>query len=74
MLSYACTVHEFRGLTLDRVVISFNLEKQRSFYPGQMYVAMSRVKTIECLLFTGNYTALAFIGNNKVQSRKNTLE
>ena len=73
MLSYACTIHKVQGLTLDRVVISFNLERQRTFNPGQMYVAMSRVKTIEGLFFTGNFTASAFICNNKVKEEYTRL-
>ena len=66
MLSYACTVHKVQGLTLDQAVISFDLRKQRSFNPGQMYVAMSRVKTIEGLFFTGEFKKNAFTCNHKV--------
>jgi len=73
MLSYACTVHKVQGLTLDHVVISFNLEKQRNFNPGQMYVAMSRVKTIDGLFFTGNFTVSAFTCNNKVKEEYTRL-
>jgi len=73
ILSYACTVHKVQGLTLDRVVISFDLEKQRNFNPGQMYVAMSRVKTIEGLYFTGNFTASVFTCNNRVKQEYTRL-
>ena len=37
VLSWACTVHEFQGLTLKEVVISFELERKISFNQGQMY-------------------------------------
>ena len=37
MLAYGCTIHKVQGLTLDSAVISFDLVKQRSFNPGQMY-------------------------------------
>ena len=40
MLAWACTVHKVEGLSFDKVVISFELVKQRSFNNGQMYVAL----------------------------------
>lgn len=43
MLSWACTVHEVQGLSLNSTVISFDLEKQKLFNQGQIYVALSRV-------------------------------
>ena len=49
MLSWACTVHKVQGLSLDVGVVSFNLENQRSFNQGQMYVALSRVTRINNL-------------------------
>ena len=42
-LSWACTVHKVQGLSLNKIVISFDLLKQKSFNSGQMYVALSRV-------------------------------
>ena len=55
MLSWACTVHKVQGLSLTSVVVSFDLEKQRSFNKGQMYVALSRVTSIDIFLI-GKYT------------------
>ena len=52
MLPYACTVHKVQHLKLDCAVISFDFRKQHKFMPCQMYVAISRVKTTEGLLFT----------------------
>ena len=66
MLAYACTVHKVQGLTLDSVVISFDLRKQRNFNPGQMYVAISRVKSFSGLFFTGQFNRNAFVCNKKV--------
>ena len=37
LLSWACTVHEFQGLSLKEVVIGFETERQISFNQGQMY-------------------------------------
>ena len=59
MLAWACTVHKVQGLTLDNAVISFQLEKQKIFNYGQMYVALSRVKTIDGLYCIGNYNSAA---------------
>ena len=53
MLSWACTVHEVQGLSLDKIVVSFDLEKQRAFKCGQMYVALCRVTSLQGLFFTG---------------------
>ena len=59
MLAWACTVHKVQGLSLDRAVISFQLLKQRSFNNGQMYVALSRVTSLNGLFLTGEYKSSA---------------
>ena len=41
-LSEACTVQKVQGLTLSRIVLSMELVKQRTFSPGQIYVALSQ--------------------------------
>lgn len=46
-LAYAITMHKTQGQTYDKAVISPN-----SFASGQLYVAISRVKTIDGLAFT----------------------
>lgn len=52
-LAWACTVHKVQGLTLDKVVISFNLNRQRSFNYGQVYVALSRSTSLQGLYILG---------------------
>ena len=59
MLAWACTVHKVQGLSLDKAVISFDLLKQRSFNYGQMYVALSRVTSLNGLYLTGEYKSSA---------------
>ena len=54
-LSWACTIHKVQGLTLPKAVLSFSLIKQRSFNPGQMYVVLSRVASLDGLFLTGKY-------------------
>ncbi|XP_057304469.1 ATP-dependent DNA helicase PIF5-like [Hydractinia symbiolongicarpus] len=65
MLSWACTVHKVKGLTLDKVVISFDLEKQRSFNNGQMYVALSRVTSLNGMCLTGKFSRSAIKCNSR---------
>ena len=48
-LARASTVHKVQGLSLEQGVIDFDLQKQKSFGPGQMCTALSRVKTYDNL-------------------------
>ena len=59
MLSWACTVHKVQGLSIERAVISFRLLKQRNFQYGQMYVALSRVTSLNGLFLTGKFKSTA---------------
>ena len=52
-LAWACTIHKVQGLTLQNVVISFNLNRQRSFNYGQVYVALNRATSISGLHIIG---------------------
>ncbi|XP_028408815.1 LOW QUALITY PROTEIN: ATP-dependent DNA helicase PIF1-like [Dendronephthya gigantea] len=52
-LAWACTVHKVQGLTLDQVVVSTELVKQRSFNYGQIYVALSRATSLQGLYILG---------------------
>ena len=45
-LAWACTVHKVQGLTLENNVVSFELFKHRPFNYGQVYVALSRAKSL----------------------------
>ena len=44
-ISIASTVHEVQGLSSEQGVIDFDLQKKKSFGPGQLYTVLSRVKT-----------------------------
>ena len=66
MLAWACTVHKVQGLTLSEVVVSFNLFKQRRFNPGQLYVALSRVTSLNGLYLIGSYNKNAIIADRSV--------
>ena len=47
MLAWACTVHKVQGLSFNKVVVGFQLLKQQNFHYGQIYVALSRVTSLE---------------------------
>ena len=57
-ISSAWTPHKVRGLSLDSTVVSFGLFKQKSFNYGQMYVALSRVRSLPALTITRTITAI----------------
>ena len=54
MLAFICTIHKVQGLTIPNTVVVLDLEKQKSFNYGQLYVALSRVKSLLGLTIVGN--------------------
>ena len=81
VLSWTCTVHKVHGFSLTSAVVRFNLEKQKSFNEGQMYVALSRVIGIGNLFLIGKYNRNVFKVNESAiveysrlqENRFNTL-
>ncbi|XP_066911415.1 uncharacterized protein [Clytia hemisphaerica] len=81
ILAYACTVHKVQGLTLQKIVVSFQLHRQNQFKPGQMYVALSRVTSLDGLFLIGNYSSTAIISSKpaeeeyqRLRCKENVLE
>ncbi len=48
-LAYAITIHKCQGLTFDKAVV----HAQKTFASGQLYVAISRVRTVNGLYIVG---------------------
>ena len=62
-LAWAITIHKSQGLTFERAIIDANL----SFAPGQVYVALSRCKTLEGMVLSAPIEAWAIIADKRVE-------
>ena len=72
-LAWACTVHKVQGLTLNEIVVSFDLNRQKHFNYGQIYVALSRATSLEGLHVIGQIENRHVRANPKVHSEYDRL-
>ena len=49
VLAYAITIHKSQGVTVEKAVL--NINNETDFAPGLTYVAVSRVKSLNGLMF-----------------------
>ena len=61
-LAWAITIHKSQGLTFERAIIDASL----SFAPGQVYVALSRCKTLEGMVLASQIPSQAIINDERV--------
>ena len=59
MLAWTCTAHKVQRLSLPKIVVSFGLQRRRNSIYVQIYVALSRMITIEGLSLTRSVSAAA---------------
>ncbi len=63
-LAWAATIHKSQGLTFEKAII----DAANSFEAGQVYVALSRVRTLEGLILRSEITRESIQFNNEVLS------
>ena len=61
-LAWAITIHKSQGLTFEKAII----DAASSFAHGQVYVALSRCKTLEGLVLASPVTTSAIINDNTI--------
>lgn len=62
-LAYAFTIHKAQGQTYERVILDLN---SHIFAPGQLYVALSRAKSLEGLFLTKPVTYSDIISDESI--------
>ncbi|GAB3424540.1 helix-turn-helix domain-containing protein [Niabella aquatica] len=63
-LAWAVTIHKSQGLTFDKVII----DAGRSFTSGQVYVALSRCRTLEGIVLKSKIPPHAIISDERIYS------
>lgn len=61
-LAWAVTIHKSQGLTFDKVII----DAGRSFAPGQVYVALSRCRSLEGIVLYSMIPSTALLNDQRI--------
>jgi hypothetical protein len=69
-LAWAITIHKSQGLTFERAII----DAHHSFAHGQVYVALSRCKTLEGMVLASLLNRTAIICDDTIKEFSNEIE
>ncbi len=67
-LAWAITIHKSQGLTFDRVIV----DAGAAFAPGQVYVALSRCRTLDGLVLKSHIDKRCLLNDIKIQDFSQT--
>ena len=62
-----------QGISTDEIVVSFQLVKQRNFNAGQLYVALSRVRSFNGLFLKGRFSRSAIVSSEAAHAEYQRL-
>jgi transposase len=68
-LAWAVTIHKSQGLTFDKAII----DAGSSFAPGQVYVALSRCRTLEGIVLKSQITPRSIITDQAIQQFQESI-
>ena len=72
-LAWGCTVHKVQGLTVNEIMVGFDLHREKHFNYGQIYGALSRARSLQGLHVIGQFQNKHVRANPKVHAEYHRL-